>query len=50
MTEKRCSGCMLVLPATPKYFWRRVYEVDGLRKRCKQCCKETPGYIRRMLP
>lgn len=41
-TEKTCTGCREELPATTEFFWRDSKEADGLRKRCKACCQETP--------
>lgn len=46
-SEKVCTGCKCPYPATTKHFWRSKYERDGLRKRCKMCCRGTPGMLRR---
>lgn len=45
--RKRCTGCGLEYRATTRkpmteYFWRQSREPDGLRKRCKMCCRELP--------
>lgn len=47
VTDKTCTGCKESLPAKPEYFWRDRHEPDGLRKRCKACCSETPCMRRR---
>lgn len=45
--SKTCTGCGLEYRETARkpltnYFWRQAREPDGLRKRCKLCCRETP--------
>jgi hypothetical protein len=47
VTWKLCTGCGEELPSTTEFFWRDRYERDGLRKRCKACCQETPYMIMR---
>lgn len=44
---KRCTKCKEDLPATPEFFWRRVYNLDGLWNICKACCSETPCMVNR---
>jgi len=44
---KRCTKCKEDLPATPEFFWRRVYNVDGLWDICKACCSEMPCMVNR---
>lgn len=46
--HRRCTGCKMEFPATPKYFWRSNRERDGLRLRCKLCCRELPCIINRI--
>lgn len=42
-----CTGCREDLPATPEFFWRSKGTPNGLWRRCKACCMETPGLVRR---
>lgn len=44
---KRCTKCKEDLPATPEFFWRRIYNVDGLWDICKACCSEMPCMVNR---
>jgi len=39
MGTKICSKCKRELPATTEYFSKDTYKKDGLRCRCKKCCK-----------
>lgn len=48
MKTKECTGCHQALPATREFFWKDHYEPDGLRKRCKACCQETPCMRKRV--
>jgi hypothetical protein len=45
---RTCTGCLCRYPASPKYFWRSNRERDGLRLRCKMCCRELPCMQRRI--
>jgi hypothetical protein len=42
MKERTCTGCKFRYPASAKYFWRSKRERDGLRLRCKMCCRGLP--------
>lgn len=53
ITSKVCTGCGLEYRATARkpltaYFWRQAREPDGLRKRCKACCRELPCMANRI--
>jgi hypothetical protein len=50
---KVCTGCRFEYRATARkpltaYFWRQSREPDGLRKRCKMCCRELPCMANRI--
>lgn len=36
---KKCTKCEEEKPATLEYFYKNEYCKDGLRPRCKVCCK-----------
>ncbi len=37
LTEKRCSACRKIFPATADYFHRNKNKKDGLQNQCKMC-------------
>jgi len=40
LTEKKCSACEQMYPATEEFFYKCGTSSDGLQSKCKSCQKE----------
>jgi len=39
VSERKCTKCGEILPATLEYFYKQLKSKDGLQSRCKECQK-----------
>ena len=47
ITNKRCSRCGKIKPATTEYFHRNRTTTDGVNRWCKNCVRESRGHTQR---
>lgn len=48
--QRKCTACLVFLPATPAFFFRSKNGTHGLNSVCKQCHKEGKSPVKLQLP